>query len=261
MSVVDHLQCDAPVDWVGDFSQCLFEWQGLEGAGLAVLAAVIGAGLLLKQIRQTQRHRDEEISRRHNAARLTLPLSLSAVTELLQRVADEVADEFEQYGPDGFNRTFDAIMEGRAPRTHFEPVALPNEVIGSFERFVESLKRASDIRHVAELMASAQILISRFNSFKLDDAGAKTGLVTLMLNAAKVKLLNEKIFNYARFVDDSEFGIVGVINQNAAWDEIHGAAQSLVFLRKQPDLFFPAYQEHIQGYKDHAISPWNEKFA
>ena len=261
MSTVGRLRCDVPADWASDFSQCLFEWQGLEGASLAVLAGVIGACLLLKQIRQTQRHRDEEISRKHNAARLTLPLSLSAVTELIQRVVDEVADEYEQYGPDGFSKTIEAIMNEKASRTHFEPVALPNEVIGSFERFVESLNRTSDVRHVAELIASLQILIARFNSYKVGGVGAKIALVGLMLDAAKVKLLNEKIFNYARFVDSSEFGIVGVIDPKDAWDEIHGAAQGLVFRREQPDVFFPDYQEHIQGCKDHDVSPWNEKFG
>ena len=253
-------RCDVPADWAADFSQCLYEWQGLEAAGLAIVAAAIGAGLLLSQIKQAQNHREDEIARKHRAARLSLPLSLSAVSELVQSVSRELADEFEQYGPDGLNKSIDAVLDGRALRTRFEPVRLPSEVISSFERFVESLDRPADVRHVAELMASLQILVSRFNGFDVGGAGAKMGLVALLLDAGKVKLLNEKIFNYARFVDEGEFGIVGIMDPSEAWDEIHGAAQSLIFLRERPDVFFPDFRERIQGYKEHAVSPWNEKF-
>jgi hypothetical protein len=253
--------CDVPADWVIDFSQCLYEWQGLEAAGLAVVATAIGATMVLRQISQTREHREDEIARKHRAARLSLPLSLSAVSDLVQNIADNLADEFEQYVPNLEQKDIGAILDGRASRTRFDPVSLPHEVIQSFERFVESLEREEDIRHVAELMASIQILVSRYNSFDLNSAGARLGLVGRLLDAAKVKLLNEKIFNYARFVDDGKFGIVGSKAQKKTWDEIHGAAQKLVFLRRRPDLFFPDLQEKIEGYKSHNINPWNEKFA
>jgi hypothetical protein len=103
--------------------------------------------------------------------------------------------------------------------------------------------------------------LSRYNDFKLDQAGAKLGLASLLLDAAKVKLLNDRIFNYARFVDDDSFGIVGVVGTADAWDEIHGSAQSLVFLRDSPDVFFPDFEELIERYKEQDISPWIEKFG
>jgi hypothetical protein len=253
--------CDVPADWTMDFSQCLYEWQGLEAAGLALVAAAIGATVILRQITQAREHREDEIARKHRAARLSLPLSLSAVSDLVQSIADNLADEFEQYAPNSEQKDIDAILDGRACRTRFEPVSLPHEVIHSFERFVESLEREEDIRHVAELMASIQILVSRYNGFDLNGVGARLGLVGRLLDAAKVKLLNEKIFNYARFVDDNGFGIVNAENKKKAWGEIHSAAQSLIFLRRRPDIFFSDLQNKIDGYKKHDIYPWNEKFA
>lgn len=260
VSASDVVTCDIPADWINAFSQCLYEWQGLEAAGLALLAAGASMWFVQRQIKQAQGHRADEITRRHNAARLTLPLALSAVTELVGKIADEVANEFEKYGPDGFAKAFEAHAEGKGDRLTFNPVAIPNEVLGSFEGFVASLAHAQDIRHVAELVASIQILLSRYNDFSLNQAGARLSLIGLLLDAAKVKLLNDKIFNYARFVDDSSFGVVGVITPAAAWDQIHGCAQSLVFLRDSPDIFFADLQERVQSYKEHNISPWIEKF-
>lgn len=260
MTAGDLVRCRIPADWVSNFSQCLYDWQGLEAAALALLAAWFGVKYVQRQIRQAQEHRTDEISRRHNAARLTLPLALAAVSELVQEIADEVADEFEKFGPDGFSKTFDAILEEGGPSHRFDPLALPNDVIGSFEKFVASLTDPRDIRHVAELMGSIQILLSRYNDFDLNQAGAKSGLADLLLDAAKVKLLNEKIFNYARFVDDSSFGIVGVATPADAWDQIHGSAQKLVFWRDSPDVFFPDFQERIRTSKEQEISPWLEKF-
>jgi hypothetical protein len=257
------LRCDIPADWLSNFSQCLYDWQSLEAAGLALLAAGASVWFVQRQIRQVQAHRADDISRRHNAARLTLPLALAAISELVQRIANKVGDEFESFGPDGA-RTIKAILDDDDDDdawNRFESLSLPNEVLASLENFVASLNREQDVRHVAELVASIQILLSRYNGFDLKKAGAQHNLAGLLLDAAKVKLLNEKIYNYARFVDDTSFGIVAVITIPAAWDEIHGKAQGLVFHRQSPDAFFPSFKEQIDSYKEHNVSPWNEKFG
>lgn len=253
------LRCDVPAKWASNFSQCLYDWQGLEAAVLALIAAGVSVYFLSRQITQQQNHRADDISRRHNAARLTLPLALAAVSELVQTIADEVAEEFESFGPDG-SRTIEAILAEESDRDRFDPVSLPNEVLGSFEEFVASLDHQPDIRHVAELVASIQILLSRYNGFDLKQVAVQHSLAGLLIHAATVRLLNEKIFNYARVVDDDSFGIVGVISPADAWDQIHAKAQDLIFLRPSPDIFFPDLKTQIDGYKKHDVSPWNEKF-
>jgi hypothetical protein len=251
--------CGIPADWAHNFSQCLYDWQALEGAGLALVAAGVSIWAIQKQIRQAQDHRDDDISRRHTAARVTLPLALAAVSELAQTIADHVADEFDNFEPDG-SRTIEAVLDKEIDRTRFEPISLPHDVLGSFEDFVASLERSDDIRHVAELMASIQILLSRYNSFDFKQAAVQLSLVGLLLDAAKVKLLNEKIYNYARFVDDSAFGIVGVMPFANAWDEIHRKATGLLFHRQWPEPFFPELKKRIDGYKERNTTPWHEKF-
>jgi hypothetical protein len=261
MSNTDLARCDIPPDWVSDFSQCLYEWQGLEGAGLALLAAFVGAWFLKSQIKQAGDHRKDEIARRHNAARLTLPLALASVSELIQKTVHQIAYELEQFGPDGFRKAFDANVEGKGHRRSFDPVRLSDDVISAFRQLVESLTDHQDVRHVAELVASLQIYSSRYDDFDLHGAGSRTNLEGLLLDAAKIQLLNDKIYNYARFVDDASFGVVGVGSVADAWDEIHGKAQGLVFRRDSPDFFFPAFQERIDRYKERGLSPWIEKFG
>lgn len=190
---------------------------------------------------------------------MTLPLALAAVSELGQTIADHVADEFDNFEPEG-RRTIEAVLDKETDRTRFEPISLPHEVLGSFEDFVASLERPEDVRHVAELMASIQILLSRYNTFDFKQAAVQLSLVGLLLDAAKVKLLNEKIYNYARFVDESSFGIVGVTSFANAWDEIHRNATGLLFHRPRPEPFFPELKKRIDSYKKSNVSPWNEKF-
>lgn len=253
------MTCSVPADWVSNFSQCVYDWQTLAAGVLALIAASFSVYFLSLQIRQQQVHRADDLSRRHNAARLTLPLTLAAVSELTQRIANEVGDEFEKFEPNG-SRTIQAVLDANTDRARFDSLALPDNALTSFEDFVASLNDKHDLRHVAELVASTQIMLSRFNDFDLNHIGAPSSLVSLLLDAAKVRLLTDRMYNYARFVEDSAFGIVGVLTVEEAWDQIHAKAQGLVFHRPVPDRFFPELAEQIAGYKKADASPWNEKF-
>jgi hypothetical protein len=110
-------------------------------------------------------------------------------------------------------------------------------------------------------MASMQILVSRYNGQDLQSTELQSNLQSLMIDVAKVKLLNEAIFNYARFVDEEPFGIVGEMTDAQAWDAIHGSAQGLVFSRQVPDHFFQDFAERVGRYKENNQSPWLEKFG
>lgn len=260
MSRSDRLECDVPTDWTSDFSQCLFEWQGLEGGILALLAAGIGAILLWRQINQSNLHRKDDWNRKHTAAKLTMPLALSGVSEAVQKMADEIAGELETYQADGFERTLDSILDNGVERKRFDAILIPADVVGTFERFVETLTNPIDIKHVSELVANLQILFSRFNDLNLQGAGARSSLESLLLDAATVKLLNDGMFNYARNIVEAPFGLVGAMSNKNAWLKIKGAAQSLVFARASPDFFFPAIHRKIDHYTKEDTSPWLEKF-
>jgi hypothetical protein len=260
VSRANRLECDVPTDWANDFSQCLFEWQGLEGGILALLAAVIGAILLWRQINQSNLHRKDDWDRKHTAAKLTMPLALSGVSEAVQKMADEIAGQLETFQPEGFERTLDSILDGGVERKRFDAIVIPADVVGTFERFVETLTNPVDIKHVSELVANLQILFSRFNDLDLQGAGARTSLESLLLDAAKVKVLNDGMFNYARNIVEASFGLVGAMSNKDAWLKIKSAAQSLVFSRPIPDFFFPAINQTIDHYIKEDTSPWLEKF-
>jgi hypothetical protein len=232
----------------------------LVGAGLALFAAYLSVRWIRKQIEQDKLHHADEISRRHNATRLTLPLALASIHEMIQKAANEIAARLENHFERDRQETDSNWIDDVFAAMKFERIELDSSILASFKDFVETLRNTSDIKHIAELVSSLQIFISRYNSYDpIRSAGAHS-LNSLMLDAAKIKRLTDAIYNYARFVDDRSFGIVSDGRFAESWDEIHGAAQSLIFLRSQPDDFFPAFQEIVDRYKAGEISPWNEKF-
>jgi len=260
VSSSDRLKCDVPTDWTSDFSQCLFEWQELGGGILALLAAIIGALLLWRQINQSNLHRHDDWIRKHTAAKLTMPLALSVVSEAVQKMADEIAGQLETFQAEGLDRTLESILEAKIERKRFEAIAIPADVVGTFERFVETLTNPLDIKHVSELVANLQILFSRYNDLDLQGAGARPSLESLLLDAATVKVLTDSMFDYVRNVVDGPFGLVGAISNKDAWLKIKAAAQSLVFSRPSRDFFFPAIDRAISCYTKEDTSPWLEKF-
>jgi hypothetical protein len=133
-------------------------------------------------------------------------------------------------------------------------------VISTMKSFVESLSDRANVRHVAELLSSMQMLQASFNAFDLQRLEVVDGLYSLLLDTAKVALLNDSIYNYGRFVDEESFSIVTQSSIDCAWQKIQDKAHSLVFMRSRPDLFFADLENKVSSYKKQNISPWNEKF-
>ena len=253
--------CRVPSDWSADFSGCLYDWQTLVGGGLALLAALLGALFLYFQIDQTAALNRADLVRRHNASRSVMPLGLAAISEFCASIVDQIAQAIElQDNPD-----FDLALQGHVDdyykRMHFNPVKISDDVIAVIKEFIETLTDTSNVRHVAELLSKIQILQARFNGFNLHQIAAVESLYGLLLDSATVGLLNDRMFNYSRFVDDASFSLVGVVPTREAWDLVHKKANGLIFSRNIPDLFFSPLAEKIERYKKDDVSPWNEKFA
>jgi hypothetical protein len=248
-----------PADWLTDPSVCWYEWQGLVSGILAVAAAAASIWFLNRQISQTSDLHRGELGRRHNAIRSVLPIALASVSDFCTAIVDQIATAIEDRQND-FDAAFDAAASGRHNQKSFDPVAIPVEVISTMQQFVESLTREADVKHMAELLSSLQILQARFNDFDLEQAAVVSGLYNLLLDAAKVKLLNDSIYNYGRFVDDSSFSVLDQPSNDKAWNSILGKAHSLVFTRRIPDLFFPELNRLVTRCKENNVSPWNERF-
>ena len=248
-----------PADWSADFSQCLYEWQGLEAGALALLAAVIGARFIYRQIRQADDHRQDEIQSRHNAARVALPLALSEVNSFVDRIAENVAAEIESYGAQSNAEPREHLNEKGFDVSPLQAVSLAGNVIPAFQGFVETLTDQKEIRHVAELLSSIQILSARYEDLNFDQAGMEMTLYGMLLDAAKVGFLNDRLYDYGRYLDDQSFAVVGTLSDAEAWDEIHTKAHGLLFSRKSPDLFFGEIKKRIDRYKERGLSPWLKK--
>lgn len=252
--------CRVPSYWLDDPSQCWFEWQTLLVGLLAVLAAYVSIRQVRKQISQASQLHDAELSRRHNAIRAVTPLALASISDFCRSVVDHVASEIERREGDNFDQALDDIVEGTEPKKQFSPIVIPNDIIATLQEFIETLSDGSNVRHMAELVSSIQILQSRFNDFRLQQAGSLEGLYGLLLDAAKVQMLNDNLFNYSRFVDESNFSLLSDHTFVEIWDKVNGKAHGMVFMRATPDLFFPRINQKIQSYKENSVSPWNEKF-
>lgn len=246
--------CDA-VNAVGGW---LRTWQTLI-SGLLALAAAIWAGRLLRrQIAQTEAFNRRQIADRHKASRAVLSLALSAIDELCRDAASQIAREFEIR--DGFEAAFVAMDKGES-RSRFEELKLSATVVSEMKGFVETLQGPKSVRHVAELMSSIQLLISRFNKFDLSRPNGIVAheLPNLLLDVAKVGLLNDKMYNYSRFVDDS-FAIVGRTGEAEAWRMIHQKALGLIFDQDNRERYLEPLNDRVAQYVEQDRSPWIEKF-
>ena len=254
-----QLYCRLPAHWWIDPSQCWFEWQGLVSGILAVVAAIVSIWFLQRQIAQTDQLHQNELKRRHNAIRSVVPVALAAISEYCAAVCNEIASAIEDR-QDNFNVAFDAHAKGKLEKATFDGVNFPSDVIPTLQAFVETLTRPDDVKHMAELLGSLQILQSRFKTFNLKQIAVEHSLHSLLLDVAKVKFLTDSIFNYGRFVDEDSFSRIEGTKNESLWDEILGKAQGLVFGRPAPDLFFPKLDELVTARKNSLTSPWNEKF-
>ena len=256
---ITGITCRMPTDWLHDVSACWYDWQTFLAGCLALLGAYLTVRKIRAQIEQSDHQENKRIERRHRSARVTLPLALSAINEMCRAAAQQIGHQII------VRRDFGAAFSERSDRenypTRLDPISLPNNVISEMKQFVESLRGEQSVKHVAELMSSIQIMISRFNSFELDqgDELVVLGLSDLLMDVAKVRFLNDKMFNYARFADD-QFAVVGRIPHAEAWDEIHQRLEGFIFEKKIPEGFFNPFNERIQRYKKEGRSPWIEKF-
>lgn len=247
--------CRVPSDWLTDISACWYDWQTFIAGLLALVGAYWTVHHIRKQIAQAQSDREDEISRRHRAARIALPLTLASISELIDEIGDNASAARERFHPDGKER-LESILDASPLPQHFERIAIPQSTLESFQSFVETLNDQSEIEHIHELLATIQVLVSRYNSFDLHGLGAAANLDDLLIYTAKAKLLNDVIFDYSRRPSARNFSLVRGVSNEGIWDQIHASAQSLVFRRQSPDFFFPAFTEIIGRRKDAGTSPW-----
>lgn len=73
-----------------DWGAFAYKWQTLISGGLAILAALIGAGFVYHQTRQARLFELDRLARRHAAARSTLPLVLSSTMDYARAIGRDL---------------------------------------------------------------------------------------------------------------------------------------------------------------------------
>lgn len=190
MTYTESLQCAVPNAWVTSFSQCLFEWQSLEGGGLALLAAALSIWFLRRQINQSDRHENERLQRQHNAARATLPLTLSGLIDPLREmlVALHAAkSEVEQHGIS----------------TSFMPPSTPSNFVSELQSVIASTNNRTVIEPISQIIREIQTLWARVRVLNDErgqrrQAGLSRNVDEWIVQAAQIHALVESLFDYAR---------------------------------------------------------------
>jgi hypothetical protein len=246
-------------NWATIAGRWLYDWQTLISGVLAISAAAVSVWMLHRQISQAEAFRRDELSRRHAAARVALPISLAAVSSMVSEIVGNIAAAIESSDDPDFETAFnDAARDKSEPE--LVRVALDSSVLSSFQGFVETLHNESEIRHIAEMISSIQVLLARYNDFDMSVVNRVDGFYGILLDASKVAMLNDAVYNYSRFVDGSSFSLVNGKPNSEIWDIIHRKSHSAIFRRRSPDVFFAKIAERIEGYKKRDASPWLEKF-
>ena len=239
--------------------QWLYDWQTLLSGLLALGAALWAGSLIRSQIAQADQFHRNEVKRSHNAARVALPMALSEVSRYIQQVAENVIAELERYGDGSDLVPREVLAQGGADVEPLPEVDLPKDVIPLFQSFVQTLSSDSDIRHVAELLSSLQILHARYSTLNFNQVAMESTLYGRLVDAAKVGYLNDSLFNYGRYLESGDFAVVNVVAPSDAWDEIHEKAVGFLFSRRNPESILVELSKRFEGYKARSTSPWLEK--
>lgn len=190
MNLTDHLRCDVPADWMNDFSQCVYEWQGLEGGLLALGAALLGVIFLRRQIQQSDRQERQRLQRQQNAVRATLPLTLSGLVETLRRMLLALAAAAAEVREAGFSSSFDP------PPTPTEHIAELQAVIASTDERTVTEPISEIIREIQTLWARVNVLRDRREQKRR--VGLRQNIDEWIIQTAQIHALVESLFAYAR---------------------------------------------------------------
>lgn len=173
----------------------LHQWQTLVGGLLAIIAALIGVRAINRQIRQTEQHEQERIARNFDAARSTLPLTLSQLNTYV--------DDSMRYMLEILN--FCRFSSFPMPRDRRpELTCLADGVAGEF-RAIIAVSERSLRTWIADMLATLQLQNARLIDFNariaaddaIDDITA-IDIQQCFIDAAKLGAYCAMTWPYAR---------------------------------------------------------------
>jgi hypothetical protein len=154
--------------------QWLFNWQTLISGILALVAALWAGCNINKQ----------------NAARATLPLTLSGLAQVVEKLLLDLSQERLVLPEDGIVRKF-------------KPPPVPMDAIPELQQIILSTDNPSVIKPIREIIIQMQTLWTRFAVSPhpdphINDTGGPKPINDWIIQAAKVYALIVSLFDYAR---------------------------------------------------------------
>lgn len=148
----------------------LDHWQTLFTGTLAIFAAFIGGGFVYYQTRTAQLADRDRLSRRHAAARSTLPLVLSGLMDYARHVSTELRRLYLS-SPDN--------AVSRESITAFDLPRLPTELIRSLAEVIEAASNEVAVV-ISDLLSQLQVQHGRLRGMKDDAASGLPGRRNLL---------------------------------------------------------------------------------
>ena len=186
-----------------DPSLCWFEWQTILSGLLALAAAAITVRYLKKQIWQSEKQESDRLRRQHDAARATLPLTLSGLIGVMSGMLSELEK---------------ARIELKTKRVvrNFDPPSPPTDAIAELQQIIVSTDKPSVVQPISEIIRQIQTLWARVQVLRNEKeqnirAGLSIEVCEWIIQSAKIHALIESLFDYARC--ESQDGPIGV-----AWE-------------------------------------------
>lgn len=182
------------------FVAWLKDWQTLVAGGLAIVAAFIGGHFIMVQVRLAERQENDRRARAYAAARATMPLALSSISEYALACG----------------RTLRVLHMQAAEETIPHQTAavqfptLPVEVISDFQNLIATTVDPAVGEVFARLLASLQVQAARLRSVQSNlapDAPSAVMVVSAeledrILDAAGLFARAGALFEFARGLSD-----------------------------------------------------------
>jgi hypothetical protein len=166
--------------------QWLYDWQTLVSGFLALIAAGVTVIYLKKQISLSEKQETDRLQRQHNAARVTLPLTLSGLCQVIEQMLME-------------------LHTAKSDPNTFQLPAPPTNAIIELQQIILSTDNSSITTPIAEIIREIQTLWVRVEALSNRGNPPHSHILLIsifdewIIQAAKIYALIESLFDYSRF--------------------------------------------------------------
>ncbi len=211
--------------WLVSVGQWLYGWQTLVSGILAIAAAGVGSWLLYQQVTQSDKHEQKRLSRKFEAVRATLPLTLSGLCDFSTQMLMELA----RVRP---TAAYTATTSGN----FINPPPAPAQLVQELKEVIEATDNKDVNLIISEIIREIQVLSSRVNGLNDKNQmkhvnGLEINIDEYMIQSIRLHALSESLFDFSR--QETNFA-----PDNISWDRAYSTlSRYYIDEKKFPDLY------------------------